>query len=246
MKKVLWIVDGDRDRFIKQALAIGAKAVCVRTTNTWLGDSISDIKKAGLDVYGWRWPAVLKDTNASHHYAMDEARFVVDLIGKGLDGYIVDPEGDTGRSVDYWNDRKYTKLAADMSDMIVTAGKKANDGFLFGLTSGCTYPTGFPDIPWHEFVKRSDCLFPQVYWVGDSGIEHGGTPEAAYSRGLKSWKSIAGNTPIVPIIGQIAKVSAADIRSYKTLVDNPKLSEIHFYSYTLTVPPANWDAMKAL
>jgi len=247
VRKVLWIVDGDMHRLVEAAKYVGASAVCIRTTNHWLKSSIKQIKKEKLDVFAWRWPAVEDEANSSHHYAMDEAKYVVDLINdEGLDGYIVDPEGDSGRSSDYWNDKKWAPLATKFSNMIADAGKAKKPEFLFGTTSGCTYPTGFPHIPWTEFVGRSDALFPQAYWVGDSGPEHGGTPQSSYAKAMKSWSRIASGKPIIPIIGQIAKVKSSEIRDYAELIHDHDIKEIHFYSFTLKVPKDSMDAMRDL
>ena len=84
MRKVLWIVDGKKDGLLEQANYIRAQAVCIRTTNAWLKGSIQEIKQQGLKVYTWRWPSVDPTSNAKHHYAEDEAKFVAELVAEGL------------------------------------------------------------------------------------------------------------------------------------------------------------------
>ena len=76
MRKVLWIVDGDQNKFSERAKYVRAEAVCIRTTNAWLKGSVQDIKKQGLDVYARRWPSVNPNSNAKHHYVEDEIDFV--------------------------------------------------------------------------------------------------------------------------------------------------------------------------
>jgi hypothetical protein len=44
MRKVLWIVDGDKDALLERARYVGAQAVCIRTTNAWLKGSVQAIK----------------------------------------------------------------------------------------------------------------------------------------------------------------------------------------------------------
>src|SRR5437868_3854921 len=39
MRKVLWIVDGDKNALLTKADYIRAQALCIRTTNTWLKTS---------------------------------------------------------------------------------------------------------------------------------------------------------------------------------------------------------------
>jgi hypothetical protein len=259
MRKVLWIVDGDKNGLLAKADYVRAQSVCIRTTNVWLQTSVKEIKDKGFDVYAWRWPAVIDPGpghDAHHHYVDNEARYVQQLIDDGLDGYIVDPEADREkgpdgkqhpRLSDWWADAKYGPLANSFSDAIKLPGRKKNPHFLFGTTSGCTYPTVFKAIPWPEFVSHSDALFPQCYWQGNSGPEHGGTPQSSYNQGMKSWKTIApSGLKIIPIIGQIAKVSDSQINDYNAIIKAHAITEIHFYSYTSKVPPENWDAMRAL
>jgi hypothetical protein len=248
MRKVLWIVDGNKNRLLKKADYIRAQAVCVRTTNSWLEGSLADIKRQGFDVYGWRWPAVIEPPrDPRHHYAMNEAAFVGRLIDAGLDGYIADPESDAGRANDDWNDRKWAPLANQFCDAIAIPGVRKNPKFIFGTTSGCRYPTLFRQIPWPEFVAHSDALYPQCYWIGDGQPVNGGTPQSAFARGMKSWRTIAPPAMrIIPLIGEIAGVKAAEIDAYQDIIDANGIGEIHFYTFTDDVPAENWDALRRL
>src|SRR5438477_480945 len=77
MRKVLWLVDGNKNKLLKKADYIRAQSVCIRTTNSWLEGSVKEIKQLGFDVYGWRWPAVIEpNPDPHHHYALNEAAFV--------------------------------------------------------------------------------------------------------------------------------------------------------------------------
>jgi hypothetical protein len=107
MRKVLWIVDGDKDALLERARYVGAQAVCIRTTNAWLKGSVQAIKQWGFDVYAWRWPSVDPSSNTNHDHVEAEIDFVKGLIAEGLDGYIVDPEADDGRDSDNWNDSSW-------------------------------------------------------------------------------------------------------------------------------------------
>jgi hypothetical protein len=122
-----------------------------RLTVTCAG-AIGQFHQHGIKVYGWRWPAVKADTHSPHHFANDEAKFVVQqLIPAGLDGYIVDPESDSNRTIDDWNHETLAPLARAFCHTIKAA---APAGFHFGITSGCAYPnlSNRPHIPWAEFV----------------------------------------------------------------------------------------------
>ena len=80
MRKVLWVVDGDKDALLERAKYVGAQAVCIRTTNAWLKGSVQAIKQWGFDVYAWRWPSVDPSSNTNHHYVEAEIDFVKGLI----------------------------------------------------------------------------------------------------------------------------------------------------------------------
>ena len=250
MRKVLWVVDGDESGLLSVANYIRAQALCIRTTNSWLAGSIASIKGQGFDVYAWRWPSVKPldpGNDAIHQYAMNEATFVSGLIDAGLDGYIVDPECDKAGQNNCWADPSYAALANQFCDAIKLTGRKKNPNFLFGTTSGGAYPKSFPKIPWSAFVAHSDALYPQCYWVGDDGPQLGGTPQASYTRCMAAWKTIApAGMKIVPIIGQIAEVEAADISAYQNIISGNGLTELHFYTYENNISQDRLDAMRAL
>src|SRR5262245_47369168 len=102
--KALWVVDlddqTDEDRIFGHAQAMGAEAVVIRTTSGRLATSITRFQAAGMKVYAWRWPAVVK--NQGGRYANDEANYVAQtLIPAGLAGHLVDPDaGSDGGSTD--------------------------------------------------------------------------------------------------------------------------------------------------
>src|SRR5262249_15847874 len=80
------------DRIFGHAQAMGAEAVVIRTTSDRLATSMARFQAAGMKVYAWRWPAVVK--NQGGRYAIDEANYVAQtLIPAGLGGYIVDRAG---------------------------------------------------------------------------------------------------------------------------------------------------------
>src|SRR5262249_15461303 len=144
----------------------------------------------GMKVYAWRWPP------ASKAGAQKEADNVAnDLIPAGLDGYIVDPESDTPGASNDWNRAGLGPIAAQFCSTIKSA---APGSFVFGTTSGCSYPAPNmkPKIPWKEFFTASDVLLPQTYWrwtnpsTGKRGQKiNGGTPAAAIAKGVPAWKA---------------------------------------------------------
>ena len=251
MRKVLWIVDGDQNKFLERAKYVRAEAVCIRTTNAWLKGSVQDIKKQGLDVYAWRWPSVDPNSNARHHYVEDEIDFVEGLIAEGLDGYIVDPESDDGRDSDDWNDAKWAGLADHFCDAIKSAGRKKNPDFLFGTTSGCDYPVVKAKIPWSTFLAYSDAVYPQIYWAPDYITAKRTTPDAAWKIGMAAWKKIVpASMPVHPILGEIGTNTPDEIARFgQIMIDNKNTDEVHFYTYEdQLVAPAwsdTWDALRS-
>jgi hypothetical protein len=245
-RKVLWVVDGDMAGLLERAHYVRAQAVCIRTTNGWLKGAIPTIKGQGFDVYAWRWPAV-RPTNPppAHYYADDEAQYVLGLIAGGLDGYIADPESDGDQGVNDWNDSQLANLANQFCDTIKIAGRQKNPQFLFGITSGCNYPTLMKNIPWSVFVAHCDAVYPQMYWAPNIRNRH--TPEDAYNVGMTSWRTVVpGSMKVYPIVGEIETVKADEIARFGTIMTNNSISEVHFYTYTSQIPPQNWDALRNL
>jgi hypothetical protein len=252
MKKVLWVVDGDLQDVIDKAKFIGADTISARTTNSWIATSIDKIHQSGLKLYAWRWPNVrqVPPENDPHHlYAMNEAQFVIGLINSGLDGYIADIECDQPGDSNCWNDVALKPLATQFCTAIKKAGRAKNLDFFFGLTSGGAFPepNNRPNIPWAEFANESDALFPQSYWISGSTPLLGGTPLKAFTRSVKAWERIApAGMSIVPMLGEIEAASADDIASYQDIINEHRLSEIHFYTFTKGVPQVCWIAMRGL
>lgn len=250
VRKILWVVGmntaGVEQRVLDHARATGADGVCIRTTSPRLKDAIGRFHAAGFKVYGWRWPAV-RASSVAHHFAPDEARHVAEeLIPKGLDGYIVDPESDPGRDIDDWNQTGLKPLARNFCKVIRDA---AGSRFAFGLTSGCKFPTNRPKIPWSEFVAASDALFPQTYWrirLEETTNVNGGTPKKAIERGLDSWGAIADGKPIIPMAGEIDVVTADELTTYGDRVKELGRNQFHFYTDLASVTAGRLAAIKAI
>jgi hypothetical protein len=249
--KVLWTVNMNSEaaekQFAKHALAIGATAVCIRTSATRLEDSIKRFHDIGMKVYAWRWPP------SKQAGAMKEASYVADkLIPAGLDGYIVDPESDTAGAANDWNQDGLGPLADKFCQTIKSA---SSNGFVFGTTSGCAYPARNmkPRIPWKEFFTASDMLLPQTYWrwtnpsTGQRGQKiNGGTPKKAISKASPSWTAKGLGKPIVPMAGEVDVVTANEIADYGAQLTSLGVAEGHFYTDNGKIPVSNLAALKAL
>jgi hypothetical protein len=232
---------------VQKANYIRAQALCVRTTNDWLQGALPNLKNEGFDVYGWRWPSVDPQANSNHHYAKDEADFAVQLIAAGLDGYIVDPEADDGRSSDNWNNSSLGGLAQEFCVKIKVAGRHANQHFLFGVTSGGNYPTTKPHIPWPVFLAYADAAFPQVYWAPNYLHPPRRSPDEAFAVDMESWKTVVpASVRVCPIIGEIASNHADEIDRFGQIARQHGINEVHFYTYDNGVSDDNWLAIRNL
>jgi hypothetical protein len=254
--KFLWVVSIGAltpATILRHARASGVQAVCLRTSNLDLPATIATFHEAGLRVYGWRWPSVVRTQRSpSHYFALDEAHFVAQtLIPAGLDGYIVDPESDHPGDVDDWNHEALAPLAREFCRIIRNAAAETDHAdFRFGITSGVNFPTmgGKPHIPWSEFIDASDVVYPQAYWrwrrPHDAKVEnlHGGKPASAVALGHGVWSNVATGKPIVPIAGELDVITPHEIAVYGDACLKTG-SELHFYADTTSVPAANYRAI---
>jgi hypothetical protein len=256
--KTLWAVDmsdqAEEDRLFNHAKAIGAGAVAIRTTSGRLPTSMKRFQDNGMQVYAWRWPAVVQHDKG--RYAIDEANFVAQtLIPAGLDGYIVDPESEGDRGYNDWN---RTDIPVTVTDLAISFCKIIRDGaagkpdFLFGLTSGGNYPATLHHLPWQQFVAASDALFPQLYWRARDNNNvckkvRDGTPDTAFDACLPSWLGIAQGKPIIPIAGEISCVlDMTELAAFAKRTAAETLAKMHFYADDSAVTPALCAANKNL
>jgi hypothetical protein len=267
-RKFLWIVNMNTEKaeqsFAKHAMAINATGVGIRTSSTRLVDAMGRFKALGMTVYAWRWPGVIPGKTSTHYYALDEADYVAtQLIPKGLDGYIVDPESDgyidkkTGKKkANDWDQKQLAPIARQFCKTIKDAAKGKK--FVFGTTSGCAYPgpKGKPNIPWTEFFAASDVLLPQSYWrwthtdekTGKDVVSdiNGGTPAKAIARGMAAWQPKANGKKILPMAGEVDVITPTEISAYGAELAALGVSEGHFYTDNGNIPLLNLGAMKAL
>lgn len=154
LSKTLWVVNyDDVEAFLDQALAAGATGVAIRTDND-VARAIPKFHDKGLMVFGWRWPSAHTDA------AMKEADKVVALLGDGLDGYYVDPEGaEKARNGSPlkpydWDQRGLDSLAEAFCDRIRSAAPERE----FGTTSHYRASAAFPKLPWVSILQILDGL----------------------------------------------------------------------------------------
>lgn len=258
MAKILWTVEMGsaalQAQLLAHAQASGATVVCVRSDNALLAGAIPTFHAAGIDVWAWRWPAVLPGPHAApHYYAVDEANYVVGtLMPAGLDGYVADIESDAPGQVNDWNSAAHQPLAAQFCGIItaaVAAGAPTSaNPFRFGLTAGCAQPTNDPAIPWPTFVAACDALYPQSYWraalAGGPTHINGGTPQAAQARAQGAWNGISGGKPLIFMAGELNLATPNEINDYGAITAGQ--ADRHFYADDPSVTGPQLAAVAAL
>jgi hypothetical protein len=258
--KALWAESmddqADEDRIFHNAQLMGAGAVAIRTTSDRLPGRIKRFQDSGMQVYAWRWPAVVQ--HAGGRYAIDEANYVAQtLIPAGLDGYIVDPESEGDGAYNDWNRTNtpipVVQLATSFCQIIRAAAHTAGkNNFLFGITSGGNYPATLHHLPWQQFVAASDAVFPQLYWRARNQhnvckLVRDGTPKTAFDACLPSWRAISQGKPIIPIGGEISCVAdVAEIAAFGSRAKVEGLATMHFYTDDTDLTAVVCGAIKSL
>jgi hypothetical protein len=185
MDKALWIedLDDNQARVMRHIRTTGAKKICVRTTASTLKQLLPTFQhQMGLKVYGWRWPHLFPNPNATPidpahpdpakddpSYWPNEVTMVKDLIAHGLDGYIFDIESDNGHPplpMDWDNPNIIDRAqqAMTFASSISDAFKARGTPYVLGLTSHQIGFTNYPGIPWQSFLDVCTVLYPQTYW----------------------------------------------------------------------------------
>jgi hypothetical protein len=232
-EKILWVVGYDSlNDFVQKSVDVGVTGVAIRTDND-LNAAIAAFHQNNIKVYGWRWPS------AQRAVCMGEAQRIVGLLGGGLDGYFVDPEGAPGKPYD-WNQNGLDGLASDFCDAITSAAPDKP----FGVTSHYKARAVFPNLPWATFFQFSSVLLPQAYWRSSEGVIGHGNPAENYQVALTAWANAGGDpAKIVPMAGELKVSQAGDIDAYVAAAQAHNIGTLHFYTYEDGVPGPVWDAV---
>jgi hypothetical protein len=251
-EKILWTVSmsnaAEEARLLNHAQTIGATGVAIRTSNTRLASSIPRFKAHGISVYAWRWPACRKPKTAGTYFAPDQAKFVAGtLIPAGLSGYFADIESENDKGLNDWDDASFATIGKAFCNTIRAA---APAGFVFALTAGAPQPHNNPHIPWAPFVAASDYLLPQTYWrmrknAGPTDI-NGGDPKKAIAIGDSRWAPIAAGKTIVPMLGELDTLTAAEIKDFGAELVARGEKRLHVYTDSGSATPAQLAAVAAL
>lgn len=234
--KTLWIVSyPDAHWLLAHAQQSGAATVAIRTDNN-VANALPLFHQNNIKVFGWRWPS------SNLQRALHEAQAAVHLLGLGMDGYIVDPEGEPGADYD-WDKDGLEDVAAQFCSTI----RNAHPDKPFGVTSHYRARDIFPRLPWSVFIGAATVCLPQSYWRVAGGPVHHANPTENYNDGIQAWQEV-GASPgiIVPMGGEIAYSSAAEIGQYAGAASAHGIRSLNFYTATPGVHAEVWAAIAAL
>jgi len=234
--KTLWIVSyPDPHWLLAHAQQTGVGTVAIRTTNN-IGVALPVFHQHGIKVFGWRWPS------ATMAGATAEAHHAVQLLSQGMDGYIADPEGEPGASYD-WNRPGLEHVAEQFCGII----RHAHPDKPFGVTSHYRARHLFPHLPWSVFIPAATVCLPQSYWRVAGGPVHHGNPAENYADGIQAWTEVgAPPETIVPMGGEIAHSTAAQIHQYASAATTHGVRSLHFYTATPQVHSEVWAAIASV
>jgi hypothetical protein len=189
-----WCAGGDPIRLADMARAAGFQWVCIKAADgvkdfnqggaTWQGaallpGAVAALRGAGIKVVGWQY---IYGANLLHQsLAAREAEIAVQNINRfGFDCWIIDPESQYKRpGAAAWANTYMTALRSSCPDLSI------------GLCS-YRYPTLHPELPWSEFLRRSDFHAPQVYWIGSHN------PAAQLQRSVRELLALKA-LPVIPV-----------------------------------------------
>ncbi len=199
----LWRVDELPDgeatirNFVKALLDLGVRGILVKLVEGRLlfNNSIKmdylarACHEEGLELHGW-----------SYNYG--DTNFERKAFGQALREAVLSKQQAERFGVLSWTvnaerqfksaDGEATKFIPEARDLMMKYREHLD--IPIGFTS-YKFPSQH-NLPWAEFISRSDFLIPQVYWQGDSAVNAGPTQ---LERSVREWsKYMLPDTPIIP------------------------------------------------
>lgn len=123
---------------------------------------IKAFKSRGIQVWGYQW-IYLDEPVLEARRALERVKLM------GLDGFIVDAEGDAKNKP-----KETAKYLSALAGINVPTG-----------LSSYRYPSLHNELDWGAWMKGLDIMFPQVYWMGATN------PAAQLARSLEEYKKLA-------------------------------------------------------
>ncbi|MBI9046927.1 MAG: nuclear transport factor 2 family protein [Anaerolineaceae bacterium] len=187
---------------------------------------VQALKRKGIQVWGWHF--------VYGNDPLGEARIGIKRVHElGLDGYIIDAEGDYKHANKTDNALIYMKTLRSSLNNIPIA------------LSSYRFPRYHPQLPWQVFLDRCDFNMPQVYW------EKAHNPAAQLKQCIIQFQSIKPFRPIIPT-GPVYKVgdwvpTQLDIMEFMNTARSLGLKSVNFFTwdYARTILSDLWNIISA-
>jgi len=182
------------------------------------------LRARNIQVWGWHYVRGYNPTGEA-----DKAIQRVQELG--LDGYVIDAEGE------YKEPGK------------AEAAKKFMSRLRHGLPKTpvalCSYrfPSYHPQLPWREFLEKSDLNMPQVYWM------HAHNAGEQLARCVQEFQAMTPTRPIHPVGSAFQQSgwqsSSAEVLDFLDTAKDLNLPSASFYSWDSSRAslPEVWDAI---
>ncbi|HEX2981890.1 MAG TPA: hypothetical protein VHO48_16655, partial [Anaerolineaceae bacterium] len=158
---------------IKIADGAGSSNVDTTTGQDKVAPLANALRAKGLQVWGWHY-VYGYDPNAEASKAISR------LQALGLDGYIVDAEGE------FKQEGKATAASTFMTKV-----RSAFPNLPIALSS-YRYPSYHPTFPWKSFLEKCDLNMPQVYW------EQAHNAGTQLTRSFNEFQKMTPYRPVIP------------------------------------------------
>lgn len=224
-----WCAGGDPVRLANMARDAGLSWVVIKAADgvadfnqggaAWQGPNllpgaVDALRATGIHVGGWQYIYGANKLRIS--LAAREAEIAVGNIDRfNFDFWIIDPEGEYKRSG-----------ASAWANTYMIALRASCPGLSIGLCS-YRYPTLHPELPWSDFLRRSDFHAPQVYWIGSHN------PAYQLQRSVKELLALK----VLPVIPVGAGFYEPAYKWQPTVAD---LNEFNVAAKTLNLPGITW------
>lgn len=118
-----------------------------------LPGAVDALRAVGVNIVGWQYIYGATKALKTPIAAQEAETAAANIRRFNFDCWIIDPESEYKRSG-----------AAAWANTYMTALRAGSPSVSIGLCS-YRYPTLHPELPWSEFLRRSDFHCPQVYWI---------------------------------------------------------------------------------
>ena len=186
---------------------------------------LNALREAGLQVWGWHY---VKGDNP-----IGEAQLAVERsLSLGVDGYVIDAEAEYQKSGKARAARLFMEtLRAGMPDMPVAL-------------STYRYPKLHSQLPFSEFLEKSDYAMPQVYF------EKAHNPEEQLERSTEQYMALEHARPVIPTAPTYSagswRPTADEITRFFQKVKDMGLSSANAWSWDYATRSSYLDLWQAV